>query len=77
MRKFQLLFTAAAGALFLLGCKTIKPYEKEYLLSPLMDDGPVARLAPKYAYSLLGDFEKLAAGSSGGAASTSCPTCGG
>jgi hypothetical protein len=56
-------------------CRTIKPYEKEYLLHPLMDDGAVAKLSAPYGQSIRPN-ERLA--SSGTAASgTSCPTCGG
>ena len=59
----------------LSSCAVIKPYEKEYLLSPLMDDQSVARLEGPYV-SKTRPFERLAAaGASSG--STSCPTCGG
>lgn len=60
----------------LVGCETIKPYEKEYLLSPLMDDAGVASLSAPMMSAVAGGFEKLGsgAGSTGG---TSCPTCGG
>lgn len=56
-------------------CKTIKPYEKEYLMGPLMDDAEIAKLEPKLGKTVCGNFEKLASGgpSSG---SSSCPTCG-
>jgi hypothetical protein len=56
-------------------CATIKPYEKEYLLSPVMDDASLARLAPKSVAPVQGSFERLAG--SGGTQGTACPTCGG
>ena len=56
-------------------CRSIKPYEKEYLLHPVMDDARVERLSAPYGKSRR-PIERLAnAGGSGG--STSCPTCGG
>ena len=61
----------------LCGCETLKPYEKEYLLSPLMDDAGVAALTPAMNGSVQSSQEKLAAGAGGGGGSTSCPTCGG
>ncbi len=60
----------------LVGCETIKPYEKEFLLSPLMDDAGVASLSPSMMSSAATGFEKLAAGAAGTGGS-SCPTCGG
>jgi len=63
-------------ALTATGCAAIRPYEKEYLLSPLMDDAETGRLQPDFAKNNCNSYEKLASGaaSSGG---TSCPTCGG
>ena len=63
-----LLFTAA-------GCRTIKPYEKEYLLHPTMDDARVERLSAPYGKSIRPN-ERLAS-AAGGGSSYSCPTCGG
>ena len=68
------------GLIFLIGffalsCTVIRPYEKEYLLNPLMDDQSVARLEGPYI-SKTRPLERLAAaGASTGA--TACPTCGG
>lgn len=63
--------TAALGA-----CETIKPYEKEYLLNPVMDDAVVGSLqAPLMSQAITG-FEKLAGGA-GATGGSSCPTCGG
>ena len=62
--------------LALAGCETIKPYEKEFLLSPLMDDAGVQSLTPSMMVSASGAYEKLSTGSSGSGGS-SCPTCGG
>jgi hypothetical protein len=62
--------------LLLGGCATIKPYEKEYLLNPVMDDGQLARMQSSLLQASQGRYEKL--GSTGNAsAGTSCPTCGG
>lgn len=60
----------------LVGCETIKPYEKEFLLNPLMDDAGVASLTSSMMSSAATGFEKLATGSAGTGGS-SCPTCGG
>jgi hypothetical protein len=56
-------------------CRTIKPYEKEYLLHPTMDDSRVDVLSAPYGSSMRPN-EKLAL-SSGSSGSSSCPTCGG
>lgn len=73
------LFCKAAFVMIALAlvnaCKTIKPYEKEYLLSPLMDDGAIARTDNKFGRESCGAFEKLAAAGGGGGVSA-CPTCG-
>jgi hypothetical protein len=65
------LMTLAAAS-----CSAIRPYEKEFLLSPVMDEAEAGRLQPDFAKSNCNTYEKLASGaaSSGG---TSCPTCGG
>ncbi len=57
-------------------CSTIKPYEKEYLLNPLMDDQVSTALTPIMPSAATTSFEKFATGPNGGAG-TSCPTCGG
>ncbi len=67
-----LTFTTALTSL--LGCRSIKPYEKEYLVHPTMDDASVERLKGPYGQSRR-TREKLSA--SGSQSSTSCPTCGG
>lgn len=61
----------------LAGCATIKPYEKEYLLHPFMDDAALAPLTFDFSQKNCGRYERLS--SLGGTASggTSCPTCGG
>ncbi len=73
MLKILIVFALSALA---FGCETIKPYEKEYLLNPLMDDGTVADLQSNMRASSSGRHEKLA-GKSAGSSGTSCPTCGG
>ena len=69
----------SAGVFSLLtlatSCRTIKPYEKEYLLHPTMDDARVERLSAPYGKSIRPN-ERLAS-AAGGASSYSCPTCGG
>jgi len=66
---------AVVAAVSFASCAVIKPYEKEYLLNPLMDDQSVTRLEGNYTPKTR-PLERLASsGASGG--STSCPTCGG
>lgn len=67
------LMAVAAG---LAGCRTLKPYEKEHLLKPAMDDARLPSLEPVYARATAAQFEKLAAGVAGGGGGSSCPTCG-
>jgi hypothetical protein len=70
---FALVLAAAALA---SGCETIKPYEKEYLLSPIMDDAGVSRLQAPLMSQAQSSHERLAAGA-GSSGGSSCPTCGG
>lgn len=63
------------GALLMPACSVVKPYEKEYLLNPLMDDASVAKLQGGYVSKTHPNERLAAAGGSSG--STSCPTCGG
>ena len=58
------------------GCRTLKPYEKEYLLSPVMDDKELATLGTDSMPKMFSKFERLSAGGAG-SAGTSCLTCGG
>jgi hypothetical protein len=68
------IFTTSV-CLFSTSCTTIKPYEKEYLLHPLMDDASAMKLEGSYT-SKTRPRERLASsGFSAGA--SSCPTCGG
>ena len=60
-----------------LGCETIKPYEKEYLVHPLMEDDYSSRLNPQFARACVGRFEHLSAGGPSSQGAQSCPTCGG
>jgi len=57
-------------------CRTLRPYEKEHLLKPSMDDARIGSLEPAYAKSTAAQFEKLAAGTAQGGGGSSCPTCG-
>ncbi len=57
-------------------CTTLKPYEKEYLLDPTMDDAKIGRLTSSVESLLQGQNERLGLGLSLGG-STACPTCGG
>jgi hypothetical protein len=59
------------------GCTTVKPYEKEYLLNPLMDDAVISSLSSEMLPSVCASFEKLASAAPGAGGSSSCPTCGG
>lgn len=77
MRKQNIRGVSASVFLIIFlasGCRTIKPYEKEYLLHPTMDDARVERLSAPYGKSIRPN-ERLA--SAGGGSSYSCPTCGG
>ncbi len=60
----------------LASCQTLKPYEKEYLLHPTMDDAVTGKLTPNYAIKVGGSNENLSQGGGGGQGSA-CPTCGG
>lgn len=70
-----IIFAMLTGLVLAAGCRSIRPYEKEYLVHPTMDDSRVERLSGPYGKSIR-PAERLGslAGSSG---STSCPTCGG
>jgi hypothetical protein len=61
----------------LSSCKTIKPYEKEYLLSPLMDEATFSPIGFDYSSRVVAKVEKLSQGSASSAGGSSCPTCGG
>ena len=70
-------YLIAAALLFLVNaCTTIKPYEKEYLLNPLMEDKMAGDLTPSMPSAGTATHEKFATGAVAGAGS-SCPTCGG
>ena len=58
-------------------CKTIKPYEKEYLLSPLMDEATFSPVAFDYSSRMVSKVEKLSQGAASSLGGSSCPTCGG
>ncbi len=68
---------AMLAAAVLQGCETVKPYEKEYLLSPAMDDAAVSRLDAAVMSSAAQGYEKLGKGGPGAGGGSSCPTCGG
>lgn len=72
--RFSVLLFTALAAVNIFGCRSIKPYEKEYLVHPTMDDASVERLKGPFGQSKRSK-EKLSA--SGAQSSTSCPTCGG
>lgn len=72
MTKTILFLVASSGV---ISCAAIKPYEKEYLIHPLMEDQSVAKLEGSYVTKTK-PMERLAAAGAG-AGSTSCPTCGG
>jgi hypothetical protein len=63
------------AGLSLTSCRTIRPYEKEYLLHPTMDDARVDSLSGAYGKTKR-PSERLAS-SGGGGGSSACPTCGG
>ena len=67
-----LMFASLLGA-----CETLKPYEKEYLLDPSMDDTAVSRLESRLGQAQAARHERLATSPPAGGGATSCPTCGG
>jgi hypothetical protein len=60
-----------------VGCTPLKPYEKEYLLEPVMGDDITTQLNPTLMVDQTGAKEKLSSSAGGGVSGTSCPTCGG
>ena len=76
MKKTILLFIVL-GAVSLTSCKSIKPYEKEYLLSPLMDDGALSSFDSEFKVGALARYERVSSGAPSAGGATSCPTCGG
>jgi hypothetical protein len=65
-----------SGLLF-MGCRTIKPYEKEYLLHPLMDDVTTNRLDARMMNTAGLGVERLTGTAGSNVTASSCPTCGG
>lgn len=61
----------------LAGCEAIRPYEKEFLLHPLMDDAVTARLKSPLMATGAGRHERFAQGGGASAEGKACPTCGG
>jgi hypothetical protein len=57
-------------------CTTVKPYEKEFLLNPLMETETANGLAPKLQIPVLARYEHLGGARSAGGGQA-CPTCGG
>lgn len=60
-----------------MGCQSVRPYEKEFLLHPLMDDAIVKRLDAPLMISQAQGLEKLGGGMGANGSGTACPTCGG
>jgi hypothetical protein len=59
-------------------CIGVKPYEKEFLLHPLMDDSELQSIQPSDFRALyVGDVERLSNSGSVGQGASACPTCGG
>ena len=77
MRRLQTVISALLRGALLGGCVGVKPYEKEYLLHPLMDEGELQSLRSDFPTGCASNFERLSMSGLGGASSTSCPTCGG
>ena len=67
------LFVAAVAS----GCAVLKPYEKEYLLNPAMDDDHLGGIDASLMISATTTYEKLGKGGSGAGGGSACPTCGG
>lgn len=58
-------------------CTPLKPYEKEFLLEPVMTDEWPTTLGAPLMLGTVGAQEKLGARGGTGSGGTSCPTCGG
>ena len=70
------IFVYIALLFIFMSCTPLKPFEKEYLLGPLMEDSALTSLNSSFVSSIFPYFEKLSSGGTG-SSSTSCPTCGG
>ena len=77
MRALMLILSVLVVAVSAAGCQTIKPWEKEYLLHPLMDDSALTQLQSPFRAAATGSFEKLASAGGGSSTGAACPTCGG
>jgi len=77
MRHWRKLLLIIATWASTYACAHVKPYEKEYLLNPLMDDGTLRSLTSDFGAVSFGAFERLSSNTLGASAATSCPTCGG
>lgn len=72
MRLIMIIITIC----LLPSCRTLKPYEKEFLLHPLMDDAALGNLQSGMPVVARSRVERLSS-AAGGSGATSCPTCGG
>ena len=77
MRFLASLSALLAAAFALAGCETLKPYEKEFLLNPAMDDSALGDVDATMMSSAAQAFEKLGKGGPGAGGGSACPTCGG
>lgn len=77
MRLLRFLFVLTWPCIWVCGCVGVRPYEKEYLLSPLMDDEALQSLNSDFRGGVIAPFERLSNVGTGGGAGSSCPTCGG
>ena len=69
---YRIAFLLSLGS-----CAGVKPYEKEFLLHPLMDEAALKSLTSDFHSVCVADVERLSASGSGSGVATSCPTCGG
>ena len=70
------VFLAAAALMLATGCQSVKPYEKEYLVHPLMEDSYTGDFDSSLTGRTAGKMERMKVGGGAGG-SSSCPTCGG
>ena len=70
-----LVFVTVFAVVTVSSCRAIRPYEKEYLVHPVMDDARIERVSAPYGRTRRSNERLAIAGAGGG--STSCPTCGG
>ena len=76
LARLVLTGSMAFAAFGIQACRSLRPYEKEHLLKPAMDDSRIEGLEPNYAKAAAAQFERMGSGANQGGGGSSCPTCG-